>query len=96
MEIKFEKKEAYDINNEGLLFDALVDGEKVTCVATREALWEGLEGDQVLSLQAAFEAGQERIQDAARVLIADGVQRSNGLEELPQPVVVKRVHVAVV
>ncbi len=95
MEIKFEKKEAYDVNNEGLLFDALVDGEKVTCVATREALWEGLNGDQVLSLQAAFEAGQERIQNAARVLIADGVQRSNGLDDLPQPIVVKLAHVAV-
>lgn len=76
MEIKFEPKQEYAINNEGLLFDALVDGEKVTCVATREALWEGLSGDQVVSLQAAFEAGQARIQDAARVLIADGVQRT--------------------
>ncbi|OXH80910.1 hypothetical protein CA831_41740, partial [Burkholderia multivorans] len=67
----FESKEEYPVNNEGLLFDALVDGEKVTCVATREALWEGLSGDQVVSLQAAFEAGRERIQGAARVLIAD-------------------------
>ncbi|CAH0444467.1 hypothetical protein LMG10661_00921 [Ralstonia syzygii subsp. syzygii] len=93
MEIKFELKQEYAINNEGLLFDALVDGEKVACVATREALWEGLSGDQVVSLQAAFEAGQACIQDAARVLIADGVQRS-GLQDLPQPVVVKRVHIA--
>ncbi|MZQ45493.1 DUF1488 domain-containing protein, partial [Escherichia coli] len=28
--------------------------------------------------------------------IADGVQRSHGLEDLPQPVVVKRAHIAVV
>jgi len=48
----------------------------------------------VMSLQAAFEAGRERIQDAARVLIADGVQRAHGLEDLPQPVVVKVVHIA--
>ncbi|MFP3891599.1 DUF1488 domain-containing protein [uncultured Ralstonia sp.] len=94
MEIKFESKEEYPVNNEGLLFDALVDGEKVTCVATREALWAGLDSDQVMSLQAAFEAGRERIQDAARVLIADGVQRAHGLEDLPQPVVVKVVHIA--
>lgn len=45
MEIKFEKKEVYDINNEGLLFDVLVDGEKVICVVMCEVFWEGLEGD---------------------------------------------------
>lgn len=72
MGIRFKKKEAYDISNEGLLSDVLVDGEKMTCVTTREVLWESPEGNQILSLQAAFEVGQERTQDAVCVLIADG------------------------
>jgi hypothetical protein len=83
MDIKFQEQESYDINNEGLLFHAVVDGRQVTCVVTREALWEGFSADQVLSLEAAFRAGQDTIQRAAATLIAQGV---------PEPVVVKRAH----
>lgn len=85
MEIKFQEQDRYDINNEGLLFHAIVDGEQVTCVVTREALWEGFSADQVLSLEEAFRAGRETIERAALVLIEQGV---------PQPIVVKRSHVA--
>ncbi|TMS58687.1 DUF1488 domain-containing protein [Imbroritus primus] len=83
MDIKFQEQESYDINNEGLLFQAIVDGKKVTCVVTREALWEGFSADQVLSLEAAFRAGQDIIQRAAATLIAQGA---------PEPVVIKRAH----
>ncbi|BDB23843.1 MULTISPECIES: DUF1488 domain-containing protein [Cupriavidus] len=85
MDIKFQEQERYDINNEGLLFQAIVNGEKVTCVVTREALWEGFSADQVLSLEEAFRAGRETIERAAVVLIEQGA---------PQPIVVKRAHVA--
>ncbi|CAG9172202.1 DUF1488 domain-containing protein [Cupriavidus respiraculi] len=85
MDIKFQEQERYDINNEGLLFHAIVDGQPVTCVVTREALWEGFSADQVLSLEEAFRAGRDTIERAAVVLIEQGVQ---------QPVVVKRAHVA--
>ncbi len=69
MDIKFQEQERYDINNEGLLFHAIVNGENVTCVVTREALWEGFSADQVLSLEEAFRAGRDTIERAAVVLI---------------------------
>ena len=61
-----------------------------------DAIATGLgDSDERIVQMALGAAMQNCPPKAARVLIADGVQRSQGLTDLPQPVVVKRVHVAV-
>lgn len=67
MDITFERTSAWDFDRDSAAFPAIVDGERIRCLVSQEALQDHFDGGILgADLVATFEANRKMIEGVAR------------------------------